>query len=113
MILTGLIIGAAVIAGVGLLARFWSEMTSWLKRAIEKVKEIIGAVSYGVTVFVRKMGEGLKEISKHYTKKNNQWEEHIVSRIIPESEVPKEIRERASYSYDTDVTEDLENQLVV
>ncbi len=111
MILTAILIGVGVIVGATLLVKFWNEMTSWLKRAINTVKEICGMISYGVSVFVRKVGEGLKEISKHYIKKNNQWEEKIVSRTISENEVPNEIREKASYSYEVDVTEELENQL--
>ncbi len=111
MIGTALIVGAAIIAGVGLLARFWNDITSWLKKAINKVAQVTGAISYGVTVFVRKISEGLKEISNHYTKKQNQWEETIVTKTIPENEVPKEIREKASTSYDTDITAEYELQL--
>lgn len=108
MILTALITGAAIIAGVGLLATFWNDITNWIKKAINKVREITNAVCYGVSVFIRKISEGLKEISKHYTKKQNQWEETVVTRKVSESEVPKEILEKASSSYDTDITEEYE-----
>lgn len=111
MILTSLLTVGAVILGVGLLATFWNDMVSWLKRAVQKVKEVIGVVSYGFTVFVRKLREGLKEISKHYSKKQNKWQETIVTKEIDESEVPDEIKAKASMSRDVEITDELEMKL--
>lgn len=111
MILTALITGAVIIAGVGLLASFWNDITEWLKKAINKVQSIVQGIVYGVTVFVRKVSEGIKEISKHYSKFQNQWEETCTTRTVSESEVPEEIRKKASSSYDTDITHDYELQL--
>lgn len=111
MILTTLLFGAAIIAGVGLVARFWNDITDWLKRAVNKVKSIVNGIVYGVTVFIRKTKEGIKEISKHYSKEQTQWTETVTTRTIPESEVPEEIRNKASLSKDTDITKELEMQL--
>lgn len=111
MILTTLLTVAVIATGIGLLATFWNDMVSWLKRAVAKVKEIVGIASYGFTVFVRKIREGLKEISKHYSKKQNKWQETIVTKEIDESEVPDEIRAKASMSYDTEITDMLQNEL--
>lgn len=111
MILTTLLVTAGVIVGVGLLATFWNDIVGWLKRAVQKVKEIVGFATYGFTVFIRKLREGLKEISKHYSKVQNKWQETIVTRQIDESEVPEEIRRKASMSCDTEITEELEMQL--
>lgn len=111
MILTTLLFGAAVIAGIGLLAEFWNDITAWLRKAVNKVKEVVGRISFGVRVFVKKIQEGLKEISKHYSKTGTEWEETVVTRKIPESQVPDEIKAKA-YSYkETDITEELELQL--
>lgn len=112
MILTALLIGTGLLLGAGLLTAFWNDVVSWIKRAVQKVKEILGVVSYGFTVFVRKIEEGLKEISKHYTKnQNNTWQETIITKQISESEVPAEIRAKASMYHDTEITNDLRMQL--
>lgn len=111
MILTTLLLGAGIIAGVGLLAAFWNEITSWLKRAVEKVKEIVSGIHYGVTVFVKKLREGMKEISKHYSKKGTQWEETTVTRTISESEVPDEIKQKARLNEEVEITKELELEL--
>lgn len=106
------LLGAAILAvGVGLLAKFWDSITLWLQRAAKAVKNAISGVVYGCTVFVRKLREGLKEISKHYSKKGTKWEETTVTRQISESEVPEEIRNRASYSQDTDITDECNEQM--
>lgn len=111
MILTALLIGTGLLLGAGLLTAFWNDVVSWIKQAVQKVKEILGVVSYGFTVFVRKIEEGLKEISKHYTKKQNKWQETIITKQISESEVPAEIRAKASMYHDTEITKDLQMQL--
>lgn len=111
MILTTILLGATLITGVGLLAKFWNEITDWLKRAINKVKEIIGTISYGVRVFIKKVKEGIQEISKHFHKNGTQWNETIVTRTISESEVPEEIRAKANYYSETDISNELEMQL--
>ena len=108
MILTGLLMGAALLVGVSLLTAFWNDITDWLKRAAQKVKDVVGVFAIGFTVFVKKMREGLKEISKHYTKKGTQWEETVVTKEISEDQVPPEIRAKANSMYETDITKDYE-----
>ena len=111
MLLVGLILGAAVI--VGALAGFWNDIVDWLKRAINKVKEVIQHVVYGTKVFVKKFKEAIKEISKHYSQDEvGRWKETIVTREIPESEVPPEIRAKAAQrNEEVDITKELELQL--
>lgn len=109
MILAGIIAAAVTVCVVGgVLKQFWEKFHNWIKKALDAVRNLIKAVVYGVTVFVKKTGEAIKEISKHYTKKQNQWEETVVTRMVDESEVPEEIRNRASSSYETDITKDYE-----
>lgn len=111
MILTGLILGAVLTtAAIGTIAYFWNEITSWLKRAIAKVKEIVSGIVYGTKVLAKKLDEGLKEISKHYSKNGTQWEETTVTKTIPESEVPPEILAKVGYS-ETDLTDDYQEVL--
>lgn len=107
MILSALIAGAAIIAGASLLAAFWNDITAWLKRAFQKVKEVVQAVVLGTKIFIKKMGEAFKEISKHYSKKGVKWQETIVTKEISASEVPDEIKAKAGY-FETDITEEYE-----
>lgn len=111
MILTTLLFGAAVVAGVGLVALFWNELIDFLKKAVSKVKKMVAGIVYGFKVFVRKIREGVKEISKHYSKVDNHWEETTVTREIPESEVPPEILKRANANTEIDITDELEMEL--
>ncbi|MCI3923531.1 hypothetical protein MO973_25215 [Paenibacillus sp. TRM 82003] len=112
MIITSLIIGAALLVGGSLIARFWNDIIGWLKRGIEKVKTMIRTAVYGTKVFVRKMREAVQEISKHYAKdRDNRWNETVVTREVSESEVPPEIRAMAQRGRETDITDQLAMQL--
>ncbi len=111
MLLSTLLWGAAIIAGVGIVATFWNDLVSFLKKAAQKVSEIVSGVVYGCKVFLRKVREGAKEISRHYSKVDQHWEETTITRVVPESEVPPEILERASTNSELDITEELEMQL--
>ena len=95
MILTALLWGAGILAGVGIVAAFWNDIVKFLKKAVEKVRQLVEGVVYGCKVFVKKMREGMKEISRHYSKVDQHWEETTVTKVISESEVPPEILERA------------------
>lgn len=111
MILTTLLWGAAIIAGAGIVAAFWNDLLGFLRRATEKVQQLVAGVVYGFKVFVKKIQEGFKEISRHYSKVDQHWEESVVTRIITESEVPPYIRERAQANVELDITDEMEMQL--
>jgi hypothetical protein len=112
MILTSLLLGAALIAGGSLIATFWNDIVSWLKRGIQKVKEIVKVAVYGTKVFIRKTREAIEEISKHYSKdRSGRWNETIITREVSEHEVPAEIRQMAQRGRETDITHKLEMQL--
>lgn len=108
MILTALLLGVAVGA---LVAVFWKDIVGWLQRAAEAVKKVVGKIANGVTVAVKKVYDGMKEISRHYTKTGTQWQETIVSRTISENDVPEEIRRKAEREEEADITNDLSEQL--
>ncbi len=108
MILTALIVGCAI---AGLLAAFWKDLVGFLQAAIDKVKQIVNGILYGSKVFIKKLGEAVKEISRHYSKVDGHWQETTVTKQIPESEVPKDILERAGYNTELDITNELEMQL--
>ncbi|MCR5123273.1 MAG: hypothetical protein K6B74_12745 [Ruminococcus sp.] len=105
-----MVAGAVVGAVVGTVAHYWEEITSWLTKAIEKVKRVVEGIVYGCKVLAQKIKEGFKEISRHYSKKGTQWEETTVTRKIPESEVPPEILEKVGYE-ETDLSDDYEEAL--
>lgn len=95
---------------VSTVAHYWERVTTWLKKAIEKVKTIVKGIVYGCKVLAKKISEGFKEISRHYSKKGTQWEETTVTRTIPESEVPPEILAKVGYQ-ETDMTSEYEQAL--
>jgi len=103
-------LAAATVIGVGIIAAFWDSVRSWILRAAEKVKQVVKGIVYGATVFIKKISEGIQEISKHYSKNGAQWEETVVTRTVSASEVPPEIRNKAQ-AYETDITDELQNQL--
>ena len=113
MILTSILLGAAAIVGTGIIVSYWNNILDWVKRAINKVREVIKHVVYGTKVFIKKMNEAIKEISKHYSQDElGRWKETIVSREIPASEVPPEIRAKAmQMNQEVDITNELELQL--
>lgn len=111
MILTTLLWGAAIIAGVGIIASFWNDLLNFLKKAAEKVQQLVAGVVYGCKVFIMKMREGVREISRHYSKVDQHWEETTVTKTISESEVPPEILARANANMELDITEEMEMQL--
>jgi len=108
MILTA-IIATVVIAGI--VGTFWQDIVGFLKSTIEKVKQMVAGIVYGCKVFVKKVSDGIKEISRHYSKVDQHWEETTVTRTVPASEVPPEIRKRAEYNEELDITDDLEMKL--
>ena len=111
MILTALLWGATIIAGIGIIGAFWSNLQDFVRRATRKVEEIVAGIVYGFKVFVKKMREGIREISRHYSKVDQHWEETTVTRTISESEVPPEILARANSNMELDITDEMEMQL--
>ena len=112
MILTSLIMGAVVVVAATALAVFWNDIISWLKRTINKVKEIIRGIHCGVNIFIKKVREAVTEISKHYAKNGMVWEETTVIKKLQYSELPDEIKaklKRDDYEYDQ--TEELQREL--
>jgi cell shape-determining protein MreC len=108
LLLAGLFIGVGVA-----LATFWKDIISWLKSAINKVREIVKGVVLGFTVFLKKMNGYIKEISKHYSKNEQErWEETIVTREVSESEIPPEILAKlGNLTKEVDISSEMQLQL--
>lgn len=112
MILSGLIMSAALIAGTSLIVKFWNTIVSWLKRVYDKIKTMIQGVLKGSTIFFKKMGEAAKEISKNYAKVGTKWQETIVQKSISASEIPEEyLAKMKRNDTEYEFTDELEMQL--
>jgi hypothetical protein len=109
MIFIGLLFGALALVA----ASFWKELVEWMRRVVEKVREVTAKAVAGVKIFVRKVSEAIKEIAKNYSQdEQGRWHETIVTRQISESDVPKDILEKVKRTRDeVDVTKELELQL--
>jgi hypothetical protein len=109
MIFIGLLFGALALVA----ASFWKELVEWMRRVVEKVREVTAKAVAGVKIFVRKVSEAIKEIAKNYSQdEQGRWHETIVTRQISESVVPKDILEMVKRTRDeVDVTKELELQL--
>ena len=111
MILTGLIMGAAIIAGASLVAKFWNTIVSWIKRIYDKLRGVIQGVIQGTKIFLKKMNEAAKEISKHYAKVGTKWQETTVEKTVTASEIPEEYLRKMINNRECDFTDELEMQL--
>ena len=111
--MVGLITGALLaMTAIVTLSKFWKEICNFLNRAMEKVRQIVRGVVMGAKIFVKKILEGVQEISKTYSydQTNRQWEETIATRKVSESDVPPDIRALVGSS-EVDITNKLEMQL--
>lgn len=64
MILTSLIVGGIIAAGViGIIATFWDDILAFLKKALAKVKSIVKGIVYGAQVFMKKLVRKLRGIT--------------------------------------------------
>ena len=113
MVASSIIIGAALLVGTGLVIAFWNSIITYLKAAIAKVSKAIHAVILGVRVFLRKISDGIIQITKNYSQnaETKKWKETIVKRKLNENEVPKDIRDRIIMEDEFDITDELELQL--
>ena len=111
MILTALIMGLSVIAGIGIIAIFWNDLVDFIKDTAQKISKAFNRVVYGTKIFLKKILEGVQEIFKHYSKVDGHWEEITTTRTISESEVPVEILNKVQYGQEVDVTQELELQM--
>lgn len=112
MIPIAILLGAGIIGGIGIVSLFWNDLITFLKKAINKVKQLVDGIVYGSKVFIKKFYEGFKEISRHYSKVGETWQETTITKTISADKVPPEILERARYqNYEVDITDELEMQL--
>lgn len=85
-----LLLSAALISG---LIMFWQNIVGWIKKAAEKIKQVLGFAPDGTRTFITQTTEGLKNRSKYYYKEQitKEWKEVVYTKSVDESEVPADI----------------------
>lgn len=87
----------AFIAG---LVAFWKNILQWIKKAANKIKEVLGIPVQGTRTFIKKCVDGFKNVSKYYSenKLTGEWEENVFTKPVPISEIPTEILNKVKTS---------------
>ena len=85
-----LVLTAAIILTLGV---FWRNIVEWIKKAVNKLQEVLGIVVKGTKTFVKRTVDGFQNVSKYYNinKVTNEWEENIYIKAVAQSEIPEEI----------------------
>ena len=108
----GIAITIILAVAVGALIAFWKNVVEWIKKAVDKIKEVLKVAVEGVRTFVVKTREGLQNKSKYYNKNKltKEWEETVYTKKVSESEVPPEILAKVrvgNVEIDIETTEEL------
>lgn len=107
-----LILGAALIVGGTLIAKYWRQMVDFLKKVVEKLKKVIKGTLMGSAVFLKKLGDKFQNRTKHYSQnEQGKWKETIVCYEQSADEIPEKYREYAGFDQEVDLTAELQLQL--
>ncbi|MBD5140942.1 MAG: hypothetical protein HDT25_05955 [Ruminococcus sp.] len=92
MIAIGIILALSAVFIAGLLV-FWKKIVEWIKKAANKIKQVLGLEPDGTKTFISKTIEGFKNKSKYYYKNKvtKEWEEVVYTKEVDEEEVPPDI----------------------
>lgn len=92
MIAIGIILALSAVFIAGLLV-FWKKIVEWIKKAVNKIKQVLGLEPDGTKTFISRTVEGFKNKSKYYYKNKvtKEWEEVVYTKDVDESEVPADI----------------------
>ena len=115
MIAIGIILAlsAAFIAGMII---YWKQIVEWIKKATNKIKEVLGITIQGIRTFVEKTIDSIKNISKYYNenKVTGAWEETVYTKVVSENEIPSDILEKIrATEMNTQISTTEELQLVL
>ena len=103
----------ALISG---LIMYWKKIVEWIKKAVNKIKEVLGIVVQGTRTFIENTLEGIKNRAKYYNenKLTGEWEETVYEKIVDESEVPADILAKMrTFGINTEVSTTEELSLVI
>lgn len=115
MIAITVILGLSV-AAIALLAVYWQNIIEWIKKAVNKIKDVLGVVVEGTRTFIMRTHDGLKNkaIYYHRNKITKEWEEITYQKDVDESEVPPEILAKVNaQELDVEVSTTKELQLEI
>lgn len=112
MIAIALILGATLIVGGTLVAKYWNKVLDFMKKVIDKLKKKVHGVLMGSAVFIKKIGNKYQNRTKHYSKDElGKWKETIVTYEQNEDEVPEKYRNYATMEDEFDLSPELEMEL--
>ncbi len=107
-------------AFIAALCLYWRNILEWIKKAANKIKEVLGITVQGTRTFISKSLEGslegFKNISKYYSENNltGEWEETVYTKSVSRSEIPPEILAKVdSGAFDTEISTTEELQLIL
>ncbi len=98
------------------LAMFWRKAVEVIKKAVNKIKEVLGVVVRGTRTFIMRTLEGFKSRAKYYNenKLTGEWEETVYTKNVDDSEIPPEILAKVRYQeVDMEVSTTEELRLVI
>lgn len=106
-------LSAAVIA---VLAVYWQNIIEWIKKAVKKIKDVLGVAVEGIRTFIMRTHDGFKSKARHYyrNKITREWEEVVYQENVDESEVPPEILAKVNaqgFDVEVSTTEELQLEL--
>ncbi len=115
MIAITLIIGL-VAAFIATLIIYWKNIVEWIKKAVNKLQEVLGIVVKGTKTFIKRTVDGFQNVSKYYNinKVTGEWEENVYMKSVLPSEVPEEILRKVQNSglnEEISTTQELELEL--
>lgn len=92
MIALAIILALSAVFIAGLIV-FWKKIVEWIKKAANRIQEVLGVAVEGTRTFIVRTQEGLKNKSIYYNrnKLTREWEEVVYTKKVDESEVPSEI----------------------
>ena len=112
MIGIALILGATLIVGGTLIAKYWNKIIDFMKTVINKLQLKVRGVVMGSAVFIKKIGDKFQNRTKYYSKDEvGKWKETIVTYEQNEDEVPEKYRNYAIMDDEFDLSPELELQL--
>jgi len=78
---------------IAALALYWKNIVEWIKKAANKIKEVLGIAVQGTRTFIARTVEGFQNKIVHYNenKLTGEWEETVYTKKVDESEIPPEI----------------------
>ena len=113
------LIGLGVLIGGAIIVANWDKIVDWLNDFIPKLKaaweEVRELVPHGARIYGDLVAKGAdllgRIMHKLYYKQDGHWIEETTTRSVDESEVPEAIRETWRKKKETDITEEIEDEL--